>query len=115
MAFKLAARGGFRSAFEQAGPIVLEPVSKVRVTVPPQYQGDVMGDIAARRGAVQGSMANADGTQTIEAEIPTSEIVRYAIDLRSLTHAWGQFTAVHDHYQEMPSHLVQRALATAEG
>jgi elongation factor G len=112
MAFKLAARAGFRAAFEQAGPIVLEPISKVRVTVPPEYQGDVMGDIAARRGAVQGSMANSDGTQTIEAEIPTSEIARYAIDLRSLTHAWGQFTAVHDHYQEMPSHLVERALAT---
>lgn len=113
MAFKLAARAGFKEAFDNAGPIVLEPVSKVRITVPPQYQGDVMGDIAARRGAVQGSMANIDGTQTVEAEIPTSEIVRYAIDLRSLTHGWGSFSSELDHYQELPSHLVDRAMAAA--
>jgi elongation factor G len=113
MAFKLAARAGFKEAFEKAGPIVLEPVSKVKITVPPQYQGDVMGDIASRRGAVQGSMANSDGTQTVEAEIPTSEIVRYAIDLRSLTHGWGSFSAELDHYQELPSHLVDRAMAAA--
>jgi elongation factor G len=113
MAFKLAARAGFKAAFEQAGPVVLEPVSKVSITVPPEYQGDVMGDIAARRGAVQGSMANPDGTQTIDAQIPTSEIVRYAIDLRSLTNGWGRFTATHDHYQELPSHMVDRALAAA--
>ena len=113
MAFKLAARAGFKEAFESAGPIVLEPVSKVRITVPPQYQGDVMGDVAARRGAVQGSLANDDGTQTIEAEIPTSEIVRYAIDLRSLTNGWGSFSAELDHYQELPSHLVDRAMAAA--
>jgi len=113
MAFKLAARAGFKAAFDAAGPIVLEPVSKVSITVPPEYQGDVMGDVAARRGAVQGSMANADGTQTIEAEIPTSEIVRYAIDLRSMTHGWGRFTAEIDHYQELASHLVDRAMAAA--
>ena len=90
-----------------------EPVSKVHITVPPDYQGDIMGDIASRRGAVQGSIANADGTQTIEAEVPTSEIVRYAIDLRSLTNGWGHFRAEIDHYQELPSHLVERALAEA--
>jgi elongation factor G len=113
MAFKLAARAGFKEAFDKAGPVILEPVSKVRITVPPEYQGDVMGDIAARRGAVQGSMANNDGMQTIEAEIPSSEIVRYAIDLRSLTHGWGSFSADLDHYQELPSHLVDRAMAAA--
>ncbi|MGI9667774.1 MAG: elongation factor G [Acidimicrobiia bacterium] len=113
MAFKLAARAGFKEAFAAAGPIVLEPVSKVLITVPPEYQGDVMGDIASRRGAVQGSMANNDGTQTVEAEIPTSEIVRYAIDLRSITHGWGSFSASHDHYQELPSHMVDRAMAAA--
>ena len=113
MAFKLAARAGFKAAFDAAGPIVLEPISKVVITVPPEYQGDVMGDIAARRGAVQGSMATSDGLQTIEAQIPTSEIVRYAIDLRSLTNGWGRFSATHDHYQELPSHMVERALAAA--
>ncbi|NHZ70374.1 MAG: elongation factor G, partial [Proteobacteria bacterium] len=114
MAFKLAARAGFREAFDRANPIVLEPVSKVAITVPNQYQGDVMGDIAARRGAVQGTQTESDGFQTIEADIPSSEILRYAIDLRSLTNGWGRFTAHLDHYQELPSHLVDKAMAAAK-
>ncbi len=114
MAFKLAARAGFKAAFEGAGPIVLEPVSRVAVTIPSQYQGDVMGDIAARRGAVQGSHTNADATQTVEADIPTSEIMRYAIDLRSLTNGWGRFTAEIIRYQELPSHLVAKAMKAAK-
>jgi len=113
MAFKLAARAGFREAFGRAQPIVLEPISRVAITVPNQYQGDVMGDIAARRGAVQGSMIDSDGFQTIEADIPSSEILRYAIDLRSLTNGWGRFTASIDRYEELPSHLVDRAMAAA--
>ncbi len=114
MAFKLAARAGFKAAFENAGPIVLEPISRVAVTIPSQYQGDVMGDIAARRGAVQGSHTNPDGTQTIEADVPTSEIMRYAIDLRSLTNGWGRFTAEIVRYQELPSHLVDKAMEAAQ-
>ncbi|MEZ5176463.1 MAG: elongation factor G [Acidimicrobiia bacterium] len=113
MSFKLAARAGFKEAFDKGMPVLLEPISRVSITVPSEYQGDVMGDIAARRGSVQGSTAASDGTQTITAMIPTSEIVRYAIDLRSLTHGWGSFNAEHDHYQEMPAHLVDRALAEA--
>jgi elongation factor G len=113
MSFRLAARAGFRDAFNKGGPILLEPVSRAFITVPMEYQGDVMGDIAARRGAVQGSTTGTDGSQTIEALIPTQEIVRYAIDLRSLTHGWGTFSAAHDHYQEMPSHLVNKAVAAA--
>jgi len=114
MAFKLAARAGFKAAFESAGPIVLEPVSRIAVTVPSQYQGDVMGDIASRRGAVAGSTTNADGMQTIEADVPTSEILRYAIDLRSITNGWGRFTAHIHRYQELPSHLVEKAMAAAK-
>ncbi|KAA3638336.1 MAG: elongation factor G [Armatimonadetes bacterium] len=114
MSFKLAARAGFREAFEAGSPVLLEPISIVSISVPMQYQGDVMGDIAARRGSVQGSEASSDGFQIIKAMIPTSEIVRYAIDLRSLTHGWGTFSAEHDHYQEMPSHLVDKAVADAQ-
>ncbi|MDA2978525.1 MAG: elongation factor G [Actinomycetota bacterium] len=113
MSFRLAARAGFRQAFEKGSPIVLEPVSAVAITVPPQYQGEVMGDISARRGSVRGSTTTPDGSQVIEAMVPSSEIVRYAIDLRSLTSGWGTFSANHDHYQEMPSHLIERAMATA--
>lgn len=114
MAFKLAARAGFRDAFDKAGPIVLEPVSHVAITIPSEYQGDVMGDIAARRGAVQGTMTGDNGSQIVEALIPSSEIARYAIDLRSLTHGWGRFTSSFDHYQELPSQLVERAMAEAK-
>jgi elongation factor G len=115
MAFKLAARAGFKEAFDRAGPIVLEPVSRVAITIPSSYQGDVMGDIAARRGSVQGSSTTEDGSQVVEALIPTSEIVRYAIDLRSLTHGGGRYTTAFNHYQELPSHLVDRAMADAKG
>jgi elongation factor G len=114
MAFKLAARAGFREAFDGAGPIVLEPVSRVEITVPTNYQGDVMGDIASRRGAVQGTTTNPDGTQTIHADVPTSEIMRYAIDLRSITHGWGRFTAEMTRYQELPNQLVEKAMAAAK-
>lgn len=114
IAFKLAARAGFRTAFEQAAPIVLEPVSRVAITVPSAYQGDVMGDIASRRGAVQGTTTADNGSQVVEALIPSSEIIRYAIDLRSLTQGWGRYTTAFDHYQELPSHLVARAMADAD-
>ena len=114
MAFRLAARAGFREAFDSARPIVLEPVSRVAITVPTHYQGDVMGDIASRRGAVQGTSTNADGTQTIHADVPTSEIMRYAIDLRSITQGWGRFTAEMARYQELPTQLVAKAMADAK-
>jgi elongation factor G len=92
----------------------LEPISLVAITVPSDYQGDVMGDIASRRGSVQGTTTGDNGSQIVEALIPSSEIVRYAIDLRSLTHGWGRYTATFDHYQELPSHLVDRAMADAK-
>lgn len=113
LSFRMAGREGFKAAFAKANPVVLEPMSKVLITVPMDYQGEIMGDIAARRGSVQGSSAESDGSQTIEAMIPTSEMIRYAIDLRSMTQGWGIFTAEHAHYQEMPSHLVERAMANA--
>jgi elongation factor G len=114
MSFKMAGRLGFKAAMESAGPIVLEPVSRIQVTVPSGYQGDVMGDLSSRRGQVQGTEAAAGGRQIITALVPTSEIVTYAMDLRSLTQGWGTFTAEHDHYQELPSHLVDRVVAEAK-
>jgi elongation factor G len=108
MAFRLAGRSGFRTAMADAAPIVLEPVSRIQVTVPTQYQGDIMGDLSSRRGSVQGTETASGGRQTITALVPTSEIMRYAIDLRSLTQGWGTFSASHDHYEELPSHLTDR-------
>ena len=114
MSFKMAGRLGFKAAMQQAGPVMLEPVSRLEVTVPAGYQGDVMGDLSSRRGQLQGTEAAAGGRQRITALVPTSEIMSYAIDLRSLTQGWGQFSAVHDHYQEMPSHMADQVVNELE-
>jgi elongation factor G len=106
MAFKVAGRLAFQAALSQASPVILEPISRLEVTVPLDLQGDVMGDLNARRGRVQGTDAADHGEGVIEALVPTSEIKRYAIDLRSLTGGRGRFSAVHDHYDVLPSHLV---------
>jgi elongation factor G len=106
MAFKVAGRLAFRAALAQANPVILEPISRMEVTVPVDLQGDVMGDLNARRGRVQGTHATNDGRQTVQALVPTSEIRRYAIELRSLTGGRGRFHAEHDHYDVLPPHLV---------
>jgi elongation factor G len=106
MAFKVAGRLAFRAAMAQANPVVLEPISRLEVTVPVDLQGDVMGDLNSRRGRMQGTEAAADGRQTVIALVPTSEIQRYAIELRSLTGGRGRFKATHDHYDVLPAHLV---------
>jgi len=82
--------------------------------VPSNYQGDVMGDLSSRRGQVQGTEAAAGGRQTITALVPTSEIISYAMDLRSLTQGWGTFTTEHHHYQELPAHLTDKVVAEAK-
>jgi elongation factor G len=108
MAFKIAGRLAIREAMAKAEPVLLEPVSLLEVTVPAEYQGDVMGDLNARRGRVQGTEPAGDGEQTVTALVPTSEIMRYAIDLRSLTGGRGRFAATHDHYDVLPAHFVDR-------
>ena len=114
MSFKMAGRLGFKAAMESAGPILLEPISKISVSVPSNYQGDVMGDLSSRRGQVQGTEASSGGRQIITALVPTSEIMTYAVDLRSLTQGWGTFTTEHDHYQELPSHLTDKVVAESK-
>ncbi|HET9078531.1 MAG TPA: elongation factor G [Acidimicrobiales bacterium] len=114
MSFKMAGSLAFREAMEKAGPILLEPISRIEVTVPSAYQGDVMGDLNSRRGRVQGTESGNDGESVIAALVPTSEILRYAIDLRSMTGGRGRFNAWHDHYDPLPQHLwgaVSRASA----
>ena len=108
MSFKMAGSLGFREAMAKANPVLLEPVSLLEVTVPNAYQGDVMGDLNARRGRVQGTEAAGDGEQTIVALVPTSEVMRYSIDLRSMTGGRGRFTVQHDHYDQLPSHLYDK-------
>jgi elongation factor G len=111
MSFKMAGSLGFKDAMARAGVVVLEPVSLLKVTVPAAYQGDVMGDINSRRGRVLGTEPVGDGEQEITAHVPTAEILRYAIDLRSMTGGRGRFVAEHDHYDPLPAHLVDKAKA----
>jgi elongation factor G len=105
MSFKMAGAIGFRDAMGKASPILLEPISKIEVSVPTAYQGDVMGDLNGRRGRVQGTESGADGESIVTALVPTSEILRYAIDLRSMTGGRGRFHAEHDHYDPLPHNL----------
>jgi elongation factor G len=99
MSFKMAGRLAFNLALESAGAVLLEPMSNVAITVPMECQGDIMGDIASRRGQVRGSDVGDPGEQTIVALIPAAELLRYAIDLRAMTGGRGRFTASHDRYE----------------
>ena len=114
MAFKIAGRLAIREALAKANPVLLEPVSLLEVTVPADCQGDVMGDLNARRGRVQGTESAGDGEQMITALVPTSEVLRYAIDLRSISGGRGTFSATHDHYDVLPAHLVDKVKRTAK-
>ena len=105
MSFKMAGALAFREATEKATPVLLEPISRVEVTVPAAQQGDVMGDLNSRRGKVAHADTDEDGNPVITALVPTSEILRYAVDLRSITAGRGRFSATHDHYDVLPSHL----------
>ena len=109
MAFKTAAALGLKEALARAGSVVLEPVSLLEVTVPAGVQGDVMGDITARRGRVMGTSAADHGEQVITAHVPTRELVRYAIELRSMTGGRGRYVARHAHDDVLPSNLVDAA------
>jgi elongation factor G len=108
MAFRAAGRLAFREAMAKATPVVLEPIARLDVTVPSDLLGDVMGDLNSRRGKVQGTEPGDAGEQVIYALAPQSELLRYAVDLRSLTGGRGRFTIAHDHYDALPAHLVDR-------
>ena len=114
MSFKMAGRLGFREALAHADPIILEPISRLEVVVPAELQGDVMADLNARRARVQGTEVADVGEQVIVALVPTAELRRYAVDLRSRTSGRGRFQARHDHYDVLPAHLVDAVAASAE-
>ncbi len=109
MSFKIAGSLALREAIAKVGVDVLEPISTIRVQVPSDHQGDVLGDLNSRRAQVQSTETGEDGLTMIEALVPTSEILRYAIDLRSLTGGTGTFGTDHHGYQPLAPHLVERA------
>ena len=105
VSFKMAAAAAIRQAMVEAGPILLEPVSKLDVTIPAENQGDVLGDLHSRRARIVGTDQADDGFQTVTAFAPTAELTRYAVDLRALTAGRGTFAVEHDHYDSVPDHL----------
>jgi elongation factor G len=108
MSFKMAGSLAFKEAIAKAGPVLLEPISRIEVTVPASMQGDILGDLNSRRGRVQGTDSLDGGLQMISALVPTAEIQRYAVDLRSMTGGRGRFRVEHDHYDVVPANLVER-------
>ncbi len=108
MSFKMAASHGFKEALAAAGPVILEPVCRLEVTVPAAYQGDILGDLNSRRGRVLGTEAGERGEQVVIALVPASEISRYATDLRSLTGGRGRFSVRHDHHEVVPAPLAEK-------
>jgi elongation factor G len=102
MSFKTAASLAFQAAVRKASPVVLEPISRLEVTVPVESQGDVLGDLHSRRGRVQGTDAAEEGQQTVIALVPTAELARYAVDLRAITGGRGRIRTSHDHYDIAP-------------
>lgn len=104
IAFQIAGREAFRSAFEKAGPVLLEPIVKVVVVVPDAYVGDIIGDLNTRRALVQG-MGQERGKSVIEAQAPLAEMQRYAADLRSLTQGRGTYTVEPSHYAIVPGNI----------
>lgn len=106
--FDQAGALAFSEAFRRAEPIPLEPLSRLEVTIPAEYLGKVLGDINARRARVLSSTQEQEGDQVIVALVPTNELLRYAIDLRSLSGGRGHFSTTHDHFEPVPRHLVDK-------
>lgn len=113
MAFKIAASIAFKKAFADAGPILIEPVMNVEVTVPEDCLGDVMGDFNSRRGRIMG--IDSEGKlQVVKAQCPLSEMFRYAIILRSMTSGRGTFVMEMAHYEEVPAEIAKKVIESAD-
>ena len=106
MAFKIAASMAFKEGCKQAKSVLLEPIMKVEITVPEEYMGDVIGDINARRGRMEG-MEAVSGNQVIRGFIPLSEMFGYATDLRSKTQGRGTYSMEPSHYDEVPKSILE--------
>jgi elongation factor G len=104
MAFKIAGMAALREVYMKAGPVALEPIMKLEVNAPEEYQGAVMGGINQRRGMIQGSQ-NSEGNTTIEAEVPLTEMFGYSTDLRSSTQGKGEFTMEFSRYAPVPRNV----------
>src|SRR6187455_3025351 len=114
MAFKIAGSMAFQEAAKKAKPVLLEPVMRVEVVVPKDYLGDVMGDLASRRGRIQ-SQEDRGGTQIINARVPLSEMFGYATDLRSRTQGRATYSMHFDRYEQAPNNVSEEVVARVQG
>ena len=113
MAFKMASTLAFKEGFMKASPVILEPIASLSVTVPDAFTGDVMGDLNRRRGRVLGMNSNHNGKQTIDAEIPMSELYGYGTDLRSMTGGLGTYEYEFNRYEQAPTDVQNEVIAAA--
>jgi elongation factor G len=112
MAFKVAGSMAFKKAMELCKPVLLEPIVTMKITVPDENMGDVIGDLNSRRGKVVGVEPKAN-SQIIRAVVPMSEVLAYSNDLKSMTSDRGLFSMEFSHYEEVPSHMAQKVIAEA--
>jgi len=112
-AFKIAASKAFHLAFDDAKPVLLEPVVNIEVTIPSEFMGEITGNLSSRRGRVQGMDAFGD-LQVVQASIPMDEVKNYETELKSMTGGRGSYTMELSHYDIVPSHLVPAIIAEAK-
>ncbi|KPV44156.1 elongation factor G [Alicyclobacillus ferrooxydans] len=114
MAFKIAGSMAFKQAAVKAGPVILEPIMKVEITVPEEYMGDIMGDVNSRRGRVEGMDARANA-RVIRGFVPLAEMFGYSTSLRSRTQGRGTFSMEFYSYEEVPKSIAQEIIAKNKG
>lgn len=114
MAFKIAGSMAFKQAAAKAGPVILEPIMKVEITVPEEYMGDIMGDVNSRRGRVEGMDARANA-RVIRGFVPLAEMFGYSTSLRSRTQGRGTFSMEFHSYEEVPKSIAQEIIAKNKG
>ena len=114
IAFKTAAQLAYKAALPEASPVLMEPVGELKVTVPDNYMGDVIGDLNKRRGRVMGMDPTDDGSQVITAEVPMAEMMTYAIDLRAMTQSRGSLVFHFVRYEDCPPAAQEKAIAAAK-
>lgn len=114
MAFKIAASIAYRNGIPQASPVLLEPISAVKIYVPESGLGDIMSDVNQKRGRIMGIEAKSGGIQMVEAEIPTSEMSTYATDLRQMTQGRGWYQIEFARYEPAPAPVSERVIADAK-
>ena len=114
LAFKIAARNAFRDAMRAAGPILLEPIMNITVWVESKYLGDIMSDLSSKRGRILGQTPIGGGIEEIRAQVPQAELLKYAIDLRSMTSGTGSFETSFDHYDPISGKIADEVIAAAK-